>query len=760
MGTWSVSPNDGVIGSGPSFTFPENTASNRKKYTVTYSGDSKEVCSKDIYVAGTGSPVDCCSQYWIPYDNYYIIPSSGVTNGHELVAALATDDADNCPLSNLTVTSSTISGLVVEESTDERLGQYDYGVFITNCDPVGQSTVKAHTVTLVSDGVTCPFIKSFEVIQEGEEEKCSCESVDYWLSVLNGKVDNSSHNDLLIATGDTHGCGVISATTDSEMLDGRNVRCSYSDDNSIVEIYADVLANTSGVQRSSGIKIFFKKMTTGGTYDECADEDIILVQTDNIPSCDNISCSRYNDELAVPSTSGDVMYTFYIPSSGYSDYAVAYEFLEGGEYVDHVGYSFRSSHDILYVRVYYKENTSSSSRTIKIKLTPYIGVVWNGDTWSGGLPCEPQSCIKTITQEPGGGCECSQASLSIDGDNPKQITDMTEHDESIYLNFSCGGMTRLPNGWSITVKSFEPQTFITGVDPLRWSDYFNKYYSRVYFAANPQGETRSGTIVYCLHDDSGECKCISAMTKQEFELCDSCETFKNKFRYLVDTEDGSSHNNYHIPPLYEPEPCWHILQINYCDSSGNIISGYNWLSNLTAVTTSRGSVDIAENDTGVPRTAYFALEGLKSDGTPIFNDCKAIYTLTQTPLLECNCTNVTNGAYYTSTANTSSSNPVNTGVTNVYVGRVIYTIDGAVKIDCVEVVATSTQTDCVGNISVVTTTTSGVYKKIEAKIYCDTYDSQAIPVEGLQVTIDVHLKCGTEDCAAGATIITLYIKRQ
>ena len=40
MATWSISPSDGVTGSGPSFTFPTNTGATDIVYTITYTHDN------------------------------------------------------------------------------------------------------------------------------------------------------------------------------------------------------------------------------------------------------------------------------------------------------------------------------------------------------------------------------------------------------------------------------------------------------------------------------------------------------------------------------------------------------------------------------------------------------------------------------------------------------------------------------------------------------------------------------------------------
>jgi hypothetical protein len=55
MEKWNVSPNDGVSGSGPEFTFPQNTSNVNKEYTVTYTSD--EGCTASlIYVVEKCEP--------------------------------------------------------------------------------------------------------------------------------------------------------------------------------------------------------------------------------------------------------------------------------------------------------------------------------------------------------------------------------------------------------------------------------------------------------------------------------------------------------------------------------------------------------------------------------------------------------------------------------------------------------------------------------------------------------------------------------
>ena len=65
MATWSVTPSEGVTGTGPSFTFPKNTGATNIEYTITYTDDNGCTGStKYTVLSGSSCQPSTCELYF------------------------------------------------------------------------------------------------------------------------------------------------------------------------------------------------------------------------------------------------------------------------------------------------------------------------------------------------------------------------------------------------------------------------------------------------------------------------------------------------------------------------------------------------------------------------------------------------------------------------------------------------------------------------------------------------------------------------
>jgi hypothetical protein len=734
-------------------TVPANSSTTNgrtQEVTISYTIGETEgsidatLCQKNN---GSGPPSVCCSSYSFG-EIINIIPDTGVTTTPLAVINL-TSTSEECDFSNVTVTSSTITELSVDSSNGT--------VYVNKCSAVGQEEVKTHVITLVSNGTTCSSV-SHEIPQDGDTSRCDCTSIDSWVIPLKRTFDNTRHNNQLIASADTRYCGIVSATTSSNMLYGGNVICDYThgERNSVAYIYASIESN-SGEERSCAVKLFFKRAGSS-EFGECVNKDIILVQGDNYASCNKIV---FDDTVEfIAEQAGAHSWTFDVPDGTCYYYGIKTEILSGEDLITRIDEDTRNN-DKRTVRVSYKDNPTENDRSALIKCTPHYDVMWYGGKWVGGIPCDPVTIKLTLKAGAGAPCECTNAELVL-VNNPYVITQQAQHYEHIHVYFTCNGnRTKLPTSYKIKIKSYSPDALILLAENNGWTDADGGCYDfRLTIAENTTGEARQGNIVFSLEKDGVECKTYTQQIKNDEVVCLDCEQALAGITLLSTNTgiDPIGRDSRYISDS-NSNTCYRSLSYSQCDSNGNAAT-YDWFSFLSLVKPGKLHIKIDPNTTSSKRTGYIKLIPLDKNDNPVFSNCSKIATISQLPFSACTCANHAEETTMTVTASTSSTNRIVAGETNVNVGKIRFTTK-KVDLSCVDISVTTTMSQFITNIQytkgdiVFDTYYNNAY--VDFNITCDTHDGGENPE--WTATIDVHLKINGAVCdnAIFYKTVTVYL---
>lgn len=719
---------------------PSPTEGRRKDVTISfYFDDVATTVSATLCQAnnGSGPSLNCCSSYSFG-EILNIIPSTGVTET-PLPIINVTSSNERCDFTNVTITSSTITQLHVDS---------DGIVYVDKCSAVGQEEVKEHLITLVYDDTACNSVKH-EIPQDGDTSRCDCTSINSWVVPLRRTFSNSVHTNQLIASAYTHYCGVVSATTQSDMLYGGNVTCDYThgERGSVAYIYASVEPNTGGEQRTCGIKLLFKRAGSS-EFGECVDKNITLIQGDGYASCSKITYPN-NPRMTVSFDTRYDYWTFKVPSGTKSYYALKYEIISGDFITSITDGSYNN--DRRNLTLYFGANSSSEDREAVVRCTPYYDVTWIGENkWVGGIACDPIDL--TLVQLAGAGqpCECSNAGLELQ-EQPKVITETTAGHVYAHVYYSCNGTRdKLPSGWKLKVKSFEPTSFIYQVDGPSWNNGY--YYFTVRYEANPEGVAREGNIVIALDTPDGECTTITQNVKNDEVVCTDCQNAlsglnlnSSKFKPAGSTSDRITSSD---------GACFRGLIVEQCDSEGNAAT-YDWFRVASISKPASTYVTVSPNETADSRTGYLKYIPTDNEGNPLFNNCYKIQTLSQTAFAEPTCSNLNSdgSTRVGSTGYTSDSNKITAGTENSRVAK-IRVSSSVIDIRSLELDLSTQQGAYLSNLQYTKGERQYDYSTIggdntsyiEFEITCNTHDDGSMPEIGIAPTIDYALKINGTRC--------------
>ena len=724
---------------------PSTTNGRTQEVTISYTIGETEgsidatLCQKNN---GSGPPSVCCSSYSFG-EIINIIPDTGVTTTPLAVINL-TSTSEECDFSNVTVTSSTITELSVDSSNGT--------VYVNKCSAVGQEDVKNHVITLVSNGATCSSV-SHEIPQDGDTSRCDCTSINSWVVPLKRTFSNSVHTNQLIASAYTHYCGVVSAVTQSDMLYGGNVTCDYThgERQTVAYIYASIEPNTSGEQRSCGIKLFFKKAGSS-EFGECVDKNITLIQGNNYASCSRITYPEEPNKT-VGYDSRYCYWYFTVPEGTRGYYALKAEVISGDFITSIEDEASSSRPNQRAVRAYYGNNSSENSRTALIRCTPYCDVSWiSGSKWVGGIACDPIDLKLTQTAGAGSPCECSNANLELK-EPTIVITENIRHYRYSNIYYTCNGTRgRLPSGWRIVVKSYEPQSLIYEIEGPSWST--DHYYFTVRIEGNPEGVAREGSIVYALETPDGECKTVTQVVKNDAITCTDCQTtlnglqlygFMMPFKAAGYTNDNITTNN---------GACFKGLIATQCDSQGNAAT-YDWFTINSISKPATTYVSVLPNETSSSRTGYIKYVPTDANDNPIFDDCYKIQTLTQNAFTIPSCNGLASEEHgsISVTAYTSGNNKITAGTENSDIAKLRVSSE-VYDIRNIELSLSTTQGVYLSNIQYTKGERQYDYNTrggdntsyIEFNITCNTHDDGSMPDVGIVPTIDYAIITDGSTC--------------
>lgn len=273
MATWSISPTDATINSSGVASFPSNTTSVAKLYTVTYTDDNGCVGETTYTVPACPppppTPTDCTT--------YSFSNLSPTTDGSGTAVRVASSLKSK---GQLTFSSSSSSSWISFVRTDSDSSYYYYVCSATNYSGYRSGTVKFTS----SDG--CEFTATIK--QEGKT--CQCSDIESGIVYKNTYLPTSAQNNLLLFSADTQGCGSISAYCSSSEdsifeSDGDNlVKVVEVEANKKYEVRANVLNLPSrNPGRSCVVNIHVKR--ADGTLCKTIAKDFIQDP--------NINCSKF-----------------------------------------------------------------------------------------------------------------------------------------------------------------------------------------------------------------------------------------------------------------------------------------------------------------------------------------------------------------------------------------------------------------------------------------------------------------------------------
>lgn len=280
MAEWSISPSDASINSSGVASFPSNTGSVAKLYTVTYTDDAG-CTGKTTYTVPAcpptpPTPVDCTS-----YSFSDKSPTQPVAGNTSMVVATSSKSKGQ-----LTVGSKDSWITYVTTDSDSSTYQYKFKAASNTGGSYRTGTIAFSS----SDG--CEFTASMQ--QEGRT--CQCSDIESSIVYENTYLPTSKQKNLLLFSADTQGCGSISAFCSStgddifEEEGGSLVRVQEVTANREYRVYANVLAlpSSAGNLRNCVVNIYTYK--SDGTLCKTIAKD--FRQDKNI-NCSNL-LSRYS----------------------------------------------------------------------------------------------------------------------------------------------------------------------------------------------------------------------------------------------------------------------------------------------------------------------------------------------------------------------------------------------------------------------------------------------------------------------------------
>ena len=312
--------------------------------TVSYTADTTP-CTQTINLTqGNSGSCNCAS---VVFTEKTTTIGSGATSN----TVIATASFGTCTgsLGAASVNSEASSWLTARTSGNDVLIDADENTDLSN-DRSGVVTV---TYKANSFDSTYNCSSSFTVTQVSVP--CSCEAVTaYYIDpIYTVFPSGGTHgNRILIASGNTHGCGTLSSNTVSNMISGGTLEHVYLDaEHTKVEFYATILPNETGGERSAGIYIKFTPKDPSILTGECDVNAFTLEQKYNEvvdAPCEDVIVNTYYDT------------TFDCSSIAYTEYGPTILSLSSRYPDDETvrNYSFRITKDCDWVNFYtYYSNT-------------------------------------------------------------------------------------------------------------------------------------------------------------------------------------------------------------------------------------------------------------------------------------------------------------------------------------------------------------------------------------------------------------------
>lgn len=368
--------------SGTVSSYSETTT---RSATITIKGtlqDDTTECSSSINIEQAG--IACsCDNLSIP-STIDSIPSDGMSVNDELGTYTITN---NC--NKASYTAILVEDEVGTQYTVELDGNSSGIVRLKTAIPKAErdDETKHFTLKFFYNGVHCDKL---DIPLEQISIPCSCKSINYFVRSLKitFPLSGTGENYVDVASGNTFGCGYLSAVTTNALLEGEELNIVQVSEFEYL-FKGKVLPYTGADKyRTADVRLFFKKRDQT-EWDEC-DRIIHLEQSNNYCDCDKMRL------WTRPYTSAD---DNLVCSEGSLQVATSQcATLSASTDVDWI-----TVDDISYrnLTISYTKNESDAARTGYIYVTPLIDYE---EGWNSGLPCETK--MVKIVQDVCIPCDC------------------------------------------------------------------------------------------------------------------------------------------------------------------------------------------------------------------------------------------------------------------------------------------------------------------------------------------------------------------
>lgn len=585
-------------------------------FTVNVLYDGSPCSSTTVTQQGTGC--GCGTLHNVTFNN---IPSEGVSVSDSYVVGTYTTDTNACNYTFIeannafTMSSNNSRGEVIITSNIEAN---------TSFTPNEYTVIAKHgNDVCVTSGIT----------QEGSL-KCDCESIGLMVKLTKRTFPKSGTTQwpnegygvgwVLVATGNTYGCGSLSAVSESSLLESPGVVVQDNGDNTY-NFYIKVLpSNTSG-DETAGLKVYFKK-----NQEEQFDcfKTVYITQTTDYCDCREIPTINYG--YSTPVSSGMEIAASYNTDSlmfktdDIYNSLQCYDF-EASSPTPWITFTSRkynyTSNYCEYVWADIEANPGAE-RTGTIYIECYVdreNIPQSGNYThgTGGRICN----VFTIFVKQAAHVECTCNNSGFNNfdwtSNPHQETlDACVHNNKDYeFELNCGTL-------AYEIKDGTTPDWITvSIDNTNKKMYLS--------TTKNEGSERSTAILFYPIIDGVECKnnAFEMDVTQEELICNDCDKVKEKIR-AYSTEWGCiDDDDYFIGAYPDSECTCGTISAVTCDANGNEIQN----PDVTAITYPHFSsaynirAYFTKNDTGAKRDFYFKIFVTDGNGNRIpDNNCYKI----------------------------------------------------------------------------------------------------------------------------------------
>ena len=649
--------------------------------------DGSPCSSTAITQEGTGC--GCGTLHNVTFNN---IPSDGVKVSDNYVIGTYNTDNNACQYTFIEVNNKfTMAG---NNSTGN--------IIVTSEIPenTGYAPIP-YTVVAKYDNSEC--VRS-GITQEGGL-KCDCESIGLMITLTKRTFPKSGTTQwpdegygvgwVLVATGNTYGCGSLSAVSESSLLESPGVVVQDNGDNTY-NFYIKVLpSNTSG-DETAGLKVYFKK-----NQEEQFDcyETVYVTQTTDYCSCGEMPAIKYDYskpvtngmEIEISQNKNDLVFSMvdiYNPLQCYDIEISTQETwipLESSKYGNVTTYYS----EYLHAR---PEANPGDIRNGTVVIRCYVdreGIPTSGNYThgTGGRLCGEYTI--NIKQAAYVGCSCENSGFdNFDlwpHRNPHQLTvDSCEHENMNFpFTLDCGTLEFEAKDGAL------PNWITVSIDNENKIMYLN--------ISKNENTERSTAILFYPRIDGVDCKdnVFEMDVTQEELICTDCDVVKDKINAFNNYQWGCTELNEYVIGSYPDSECTcGTISAVTCDENGNEIQN----PDVTGMTTYQASSAynlkalFTRNTTDADRHFYFKIFVVDGNGNRIpDNNCYKTSHIVQCSNKEvCDCSSYR----YANVSQVGYNSVITAGDGDCKVGKLTLTKESEEALtDCLLISVISTHTE-------------------------------------------------------------------